>query len=150
VAASFSHSVVTRLSRNCVWKLLTDITNWPKFSDVYSDLRWEGTPWAEGSAIVGRMNYPILLAGRYRIRKCIPPMLIRYRSQTEDAGFATERTISLDELPVGTLIRVEAYTVGEPELPGGAPEFLRSLTLRWFDEFVRFCDDQITDEGIVS
>jgi uncharacterized protein YndB with AHSA1/START domain len=143
VAVSFSHSVVTTLPRDRVWSLLTDINNWPMFSDMYSDLRWDGTPWAEGSALVGQLNFPIVVSGRYVIRKCNPPTLIRYLSQTRDAGFATERTINLEELQNGTRIRVEAYVVGEPEMPGGASEFLRSLTSRWFDEFARFCDNHV-------
>jgi len=139
---AFSYSVVTKLGRSRVWSLLTDITNWPKFSDMYSGLRWDGAPWAEGSALVGQLNYPIVVSGRYVIRKCDPPVLIRYLSQTRDAGFATERTITLEQLTEGTLIQADAYVVGTPEMPGGASEFLKSLTTRWFDEFARFCDSQ--------
>lgn len=140
--AAFSYSVMTKLSRERVWSLLTDITNWPKFSDIYTDLRWEGTPWAEGSAIVGQLNYPIVVSGRYVIKKCDPPALIRYLSQTQDAGFATERTITLEQLTEGTQIRADAYVVGRPAIRGGASEFLRLLTTRWFGEFARFCDEQ--------
>lgn len=139
---AFCYAVVTTLPRGRVWNLLTDITNWPKFSDIYSGLRWHGTPWAEGSAIVGQLNYPIVVAGRYEIRERNPPLLIRYLSQTKDAGFATERTITLEQLTNGTLIRADAYIVGKPEMPGGASEFLKSLTTRWFDELARFCDNQ--------
>jgi uncharacterized protein YndB with AHSA1/START domain len=141
--AVFRYSVITKLPRGRVWSLLTDITNWPKFSDMYSDLRWDGAPWVEGSALVGQLNYPIVVSGQYVIRKCDPPVLIRYLSQTQDAGFATERTIMLEQLSEGTQIRVEAYVVGRPAMPGGAPEFLKSLTTRWFDEFARFCDQQM-------
>jgi uncharacterized protein YndB with AHSA1/START domain len=139
---AFSYSVTTRLPRGRVWSLLTDITNWPKFSDMYSDLHWDGTPWAEGSAIVGQLNYPIVVIGRYVIKKCDPPELIRYLSQTRQAGFATERTIVLEPLAGGTMIRVDAFIVGTPQMPGGGSEFLRSLTTRWFDEFAHFCDNQ--------
>ena len=100
--AAFSYSVVTKLPRSRVWRLLTDITNWPKFSDMYSDLRWDGTPWAEGSALVGQLNYPIVVSGRYVIKKCDPPALIRYLSQTRDTGFATERTITLEQMTEGS------------------------------------------------
>jgi hypothetical protein len=109
---------------------------------MYSDLRWDGPPWAEGSALVGQLNYPIVVSGRYVIKKCDPPALIRYLSQTRDAGFATERTITLEQMTEGTQIRVEAYVVGRPEMPGGASEFLRRLTTRWFAEFALFCDKQ--------
>ena len=40
---AFSYCVMTKLSRFRVWCLLTDITNWPKFSDMYSDLHWDET-----------------------------------------------------------------------------------------------------------
>jgi hypothetical protein len=139
---AFSYSVTTQLSRGQVWNLLTEITNWPKFSDMYSDLHWDGTPWAEGSAIVGQLNYTIEVFGRYVIKKCDPPALIRYLSQTQRAGFATERTITLEQLVEGTMIRVDAFIVGTPEMPGGGSEFLKSLTTKWFDEFARFCDSQ--------
>jgi hypothetical protein len=118
VPSSFSYSVSTTLPRGRVWSLLTDITNWPKCSDVYSDLHWDGAPWAEGSAIVGQLNYPIVVLGRYVIRKCDPPALIRYLSQTQDAGFATERTIMLEQLVGGTMMRADAFVVGTPEMPG--------------------------------
>jgi hypothetical protein len=111
---------------------------------MYSDLRWDGTPWAEGSAIVGQLNYPIVVSGRYVIKECDPPALIRYLSQTQDAGFATERTITLEQLVQGTLIRAEAFLVGEPQMQGGGSEFLKRLTTRWFDEFARFCDNENT------
>ena len=124
MAVSFSYSVVTKLPRDNVWSLLTDITNWAKFSDIYSDLRWDGTPWAEGSALIGQLNYPIVVSGRYVIKKCDPPKLIQYLSQTRAAGFATERTISLEELWNGTLIRAEAFVVGKPPMQGGASAFL--------------------------
>src|SRR5260370_1794209 len=102
---AFSYSVITKLPRGRVWSLLTDITNWPKVSDIYSDLRWDGTPWAVGSAIAGQLNYPIVVAGRYVIKKCDPPALIRYLSQTEDAGFATETPITLDQSLQGPLLQ---------------------------------------------
>jgi hypothetical protein len=139
---AYSYSVTTKLPRGRVWSLLTDITNWPKISDMYSDLRWEGTPWAEGSAIVGQLNYPIVVAGRYVIKECDPPALVLYLSQTQDAGFATERTIILEQRMPRTLIRAEAFLVGSPKMPGGGSEFLKRLTTRWFDEFARFCDNQ--------
>lgn len=68
MAASFSYSVTTKLPRERVWSLLTNIETWTTFSDMYSDLRWEGNPWAVGSALVGQLNYPIVVSGRYVIK----------------------------------------------------------------------------------
>lgn len=142
VRASFYYSVTTRLPRERVWELLTDINNWPKFSDVYSGLRWEGEPWAVGSRLVGTLHYPIEVPGHYVIKTCQPPALIKYLSRTKEAGFATERTIRLEQVDGGTAIQVDAYTVGEPQMPGGASEFLKKLTTRWINEFAQFCDRQ--------
>ena len=99
--------------------------------------------------LVGQLNYPIVVSGRYVIKRCDPPKLIRYLSQTHDAGFATERTISLEELRNGTLIRVEAFLVGQPAAPGSVA-FLQSLTVRWLDELSRFCDSRSVDSTAVK
>jgi hypothetical protein len=93
------------LPRDRVWGALTDITNWPKFSDVYSNLSWAGEPWEEGSRLMGTLHYPIELQGQYVIKTCQPPKLTRYLSQTRESGFATERTIRLEALPKGTRSR---------------------------------------------
>jgi hypothetical protein len=138
----FSYSVSTTLPRDWVWALLADITNWPKFSDVYSNLHWAGTPWEAGSRLTGTLHYPIEVHGQYEIKACDPPKLIRYLSQTRESGFATETTIRLEALPEGAVIRVDAYVVGEPKVQGGAPEFRQKLTTRWFEESARFCDAQ--------
>jgi len=142
VPESYSYSVTTKLPRSRVWELLSDITNWTVFSDVYSNLGWVGVPWSEGSLIVGTLHYPIEISGQYVIKACQPPSLIRYLSQTLEAGFATERTIRLTQLDEGTLIQVDAFVVGQPQIEGGAQEFLRKLTTRWFEEFARFCDSR--------
>ena len=63
-------------------------------------------------------------------------------SQTRKAGFATERTILLQQVTEGTEIRAEAYVVGRPEMGGGAAEFLKSLTIRWFNELAHYCDNE--------
>jgi hypothetical protein len=143
MAASISYSVTTGLPIGRVWGLLTDITNWPKFSDIYSDLRWEGEPWKEGSRLVVQINFPIVVSGRYTISVWAPIVLIRYVFEPGMCGFAMAKTIRLNRLVEETSIEVTAHLEGEVEMAGGGSEFLRQLTMRWLDEFARFCDSQV-------
>ena len=140
---SFSYSVTTCLPRESVWRVLTKIEEWPKFSCVYRDVKWVGEEWVLGSSLIGHLNYPIPIPFRYLLKDCIAPELIRYLADSPELGFANERTIRLEEVSCGTLIRVDAYTVGEPvrEIPGGSLGFLKMLTEKWFFDFAHFCDN---------
>ena len=96
---------------------------------------------------MGTLRYPIEVSGHYEIKTCQPPTLIRYLSQTREAGFATERTLRLEETSPGTIIRVDSFVVGEPKISGGAAEFLSKLSKRWIDDFAGFCDVQAEGNG---
>jgi hypothetical protein len=78
--------------------------------------------------LVGQLNNPLMVRGRYVIKKCDPPVLIRHLSQTRNAGFATEWTILLQQIKRGTLIMAEAYVVGKLEMVGGGADFLKGFT----------------------
>jgi hypothetical protein len=93
-------------------------------TDTYSDLRCEGTLWAEGSELVGQLSYPLTVAGRYVIKKCDPPFLIRYLSQTRDAGFVTERTIVLQQVTEGTEILIDSLSGMGGSAPSTSTETL--------------------------
>ncbi len=140
---TFSYSVTTVLDRERVWELLEDIENWPKVSDVYTAVMWSGVPWERGSCVLGTINYPVAIPFRYVVERCEPPSVISYMGHSVEAGFATHRTIELEETKGGTLIKVTAYAHGEPiiSLPGGTMGFLQKLTERWFQDFARFCDN---------
>ena len=85
----------------------------------------------------------------YSVTTCLPRESVwRVLTKIEEwpspeLGFANERTIRLEEVSCGTLIRVDAYTVGEPvrEIPGGSLGFLKMLTEKWFVDFAHFCDN---------
>jgi len=139
---SFSYSVETSLCRDRVWQLLTNIENWSRLSYVYEDLAWVGEPWTLGSYITGKLNYPIVIPFRYVLRDFRTPELIRYLADSPELGFANERTIRLEQRRNSTLIKIDAYSVGNPDcgVPGGNLGFLKMLTERWFSEFAQFCD----------
>lgn len=144
MSQSFSYSVSTCLPRERVWQALTNIGNWSKFSCVYRDIKWSGEPWVVGSSLTGNLNYPIKIPFRYVLKVCRPPELIRYLAQSREVGFANERTIRIEQLGLKTLIKVDAYSVGEPaiNIPGGNLGFLKMLTEKWFPDLARFCDDE--------
>jgi len=109
MAASISYSVTTKLPIGRVWGLLTDITNWPKFSDIYSDLSWDGEPWKEGSRLAVQINFPIVVSGRYTISVCLPTVLIRYVFEPGMYSFTTGKTIRLNRLGEGTSIELTVH-----------------------------------------
>ena len=138
----FSYSVSTVLPRDRVWELFADIENWPRFSDVYDTLKWSGSPWTPGSALLGSIHYPHPLPFRYVLEICEPGSLLTYVAHSTAAGFATHRTVRFDELHGRTWMQVDSYIVGEPgfAIAGGGYGFLKLLTERWFQGFARFCD----------
>ena len=138
----FSYSVSTVLSRDGVWKLFAEIENWPKFSDVYDDLRWAGVPWTRGSWVLGSIHFPHPLPLRYVLETCQPGSLISYVAYSVDAGFATHRTVRFDQQQDHTLIQVDSYIIGTPKfsVAEGSYGFLRMLTEKWFRDFASFCD----------
>jgi hypothetical protein len=142
MSRQFFYSITTNLSRDQVWELLTNIEEWTNFSAIYADLRWSGFPWVPGSCITGRLTYPIALVFRYLVKECEAPKLMRYMAQSAEAGFAVERAIRLEQLAGQTLIRVTAFTAGNPTIaiPGGSLGFLKMITERWFQDFALFCE----------
>jgi hypothetical protein len=116
--ASFSYSILTELPRDQVWNLDTSITNWPKFSDHIPICAGTARRGRKGSATVGQRNYPIVVAGRYAIKKCSPHALIRYLSQTQGAGFATERTVALEQPTEEPSFRF-THSLWIAQMPGG-------------------------------
>jgi hypothetical protein len=142
----FSYSVSTGLALDRVWNLFEDIENWPKFSDVYDTLKWSGSPWTPGSVLVGSVHYPRPMIIRCVVETCEPASSVTYVAHSTAAGFATHRTIRFAELHGRTWIQVDSYMVGQPRfaVAEGGHGFLRVLTERWFEGFVRFCDKHAT------
>jgi hypothetical protein len=132
--------VTTQLERNRTWELLSDIENWPKFSDTLSDLRWTGPPWSPGSCIVGMMTSPLHMPIRYVLEECDPPLRISYLAHSMNAGFATHRTVELQQLRNGTQVTITAYMIGNAPTGGDQWKFLRLLTEEWYQGFASFCD----------
>ena len=137
---TFLYSTTTTLGRERTWKLLSDIENWMRASDVYAHMEWSGEPWIPGSVILGTINYPVRLSFRYVLERC-GLFQIAYLAHSMRGGFATHRVIELEESrDGGTVIRVNSFIVGEPDVPGGGIAFLKMITERWFHDFARFCD----------
>jgi hypothetical protein len=139
-----TYAVSTVLPRDRVWQLFADIENWPKVSVVYNDLRWAGVPWTRHSCILGSIHYPHPFPLRYLIEKSEPGSLITYLAHGVEGGFATHRSVRLEQRRERTWIEVDSYAAGEPTfaIAGGSYGFLKMLTERWFPDFARFCDSR--------
>jgi len=140
----FSYSVSTVLSRDRVWAIFSDIENWPKFSDVYSNLRWSGVPWKSGSSLLGTLRFTRAMPVNYLLETCRSGSFLRYVGYSKEAGFASHRTVRFEQQQGRTMIVVDCYIVGTPTfaVAGGAYGFLRTLTETWFRDFAALCDTQ--------
>ena len=138
----FTMSIRSVLPRDRVWENLIDIDLWPKVSNVYADLQWHGPAWMRGSCIVGSILNPIDLNVRYVIERCERPYEIAFVGHSSAGGFATHRTIRLEQTAITTLLKVDAYGLGIPgvDLPGGVMGFLRAVIQPWFRGFAQYCD----------
>jgi hypothetical protein len=87
--------------------VFAEIENWPKVSDVYSDLRWSGFPWTAQSCILGSIHYPHPLPLRYVMEKCEPSCWSAIWHMAE-GGFATHRNIRFERGQGRTWVEVDA------------------------------------------
>jgi hypothetical protein len=95
-----------------------------------------------GSCITGRLKYPLQISFRYVLERYEPPALISYLAHSLEAGFATHRTVELEAVPDGTVIKISSYVVGEAAVLEEGFAFLKRLTEKWFQGFAQFCDSQ--------
>jgi hypothetical protein len=140
----FSYVASTNLPVDRVWDFLTDIQNWPNFSNSHLDLDWNGRPWASGSYLVGHLCDPHGVEIRHMIRTCDPPTQLRLLSQGLEFGFAVESIVRLEPVNDGTRIHLKAYAAGNAARSshGAFVGSLTNLTQQMFTDFARLCGEE--------
>jgi hypothetical protein len=140
MSAQLYCAVSTKLDREDVWSLFSDIENWVVCSDVYEGLRWEGCPWVTNASIVGRVRHNRNEKIRYVVERCERARLVSYLGHSYESGFASHRTIRfMDREPGWTSIEVNYYSLGSRQSAIAGAKFVKWLTERWIHGFARFC-----------
>jgi hypothetical protein len=67
------HTVVTRADRELAWRVFSNVEMWPRFSDLYGDIRWLGEPWMAGSHMNIELKSPVGTVVDHVITVCTPP-----------------------------------------------------------------------------
>src|SRR6266540_4709159 len=49
--ARIEHVVFTKADCVLAWRIFSDCERWPRFSDSYGKIEWQGVPWALGSRL---------------------------------------------------------------------------------------------------
>jgi hypothetical protein len=148
MSAQLYCSVSTELDRGHVWSLFYDIENWLVCSDVYEDLKWDGSPWVTNASIVGRVRHNRNEKIRYVVEKCESARLVSYVGHSYESGFASHRAIRfVDRVQGGTLIEIDYYSLGTPHSAVAGEKFVKWLTERWIYGFARFCEEHSAARG---
>jgi polyketide cyclase/dehydrase/lipid transport protein len=140
------YTVITKASPSVAWELFCDCSLWPRFSDIYGDIRWsKGKPWTAGSRLKIEIVRPMKATVDHVITVCSPAKQIAWIDHV--LGNTMEQWVTFEALPDG---RTRVHTWAD--ITGSAPflsarnfsDFVRSFIRQWYDSFCAACD-QLAD-----
>lgn len=142
----FEYSVTTKAPQEVAWKVFSDWTRWPKFSDSYHEIRWtKGEPWQEGSRLSIVAAKPIRVTLDHVITMCEPPSRVAWIDHA--IGVTLEQWVFFDPLPEGgTLVRTWGEFTGITTLIAGRKikDVLLEFTRTWYDRYAAECDHSMS------
>ncbi|HEY6302637.1 MAG TPA: hypothetical protein VIX14_06170 [Terriglobales bacterium] len=134
------HTVVTRADRELAWKVFCNVGLWPRFSDLYGDIRWLGEPWMPGSHMNIELKSPVGAVVDHVITVCNPPRLVAWIDHAR--GDTMEQWVHFKCVPSGgTELHTWAELVGTTTTIEGrdvrevATDFIRT----WYNRFSAEC-----------
>ena len=138
----FEYSVTTNASPEVAWKVFSDWTLWPKFSDYYDQIRWtHGEPWQEGSRLSITTAKPARITLDHVITMCEPAERVAWIDHA--IGVTLEQWVFFDHLPDGgTRVGTWAEFTGITAVIAGRTikNVLLEFTQTWYDRYAAECD----------
>lgn len=136
------YSVITKASREEVWRAFSDYRNWPTFSDIYGNMLWvQGQPWQPGSRLRIEVVKPLQTTIDHVIISCTPREQVAWIDHA--LGTTMEQWVVFEPLADGgTRVRTWAEFTGTMDEITGRPlrEWLREFIADWYGNFGEFCD----------
>lgn len=135
------HTVVTRADRALAWKVFSNVDLWPRFSELYGDIRWLGEPWMAGSHMNIELKSPVGTVVDHVITVCAPPHLVAWIDHIH--GDTMEQWVHFRPVPTGgTEIHTWADLVGTTTTLGGRDvrEGVTNFIRTWYNRFSAECD----------
>jgi len=139
--ARVEFAVFTTADCSLAWRIFSDTSLWPRFSDLYGAIRWQGPAWTPGSRLRIEVHEPIDAIVDRVITVCMPPHKVAWINHVR--GYTMEQWVSFDPYQAGgtkvsTWIEV---TGAEISLRGGEDiKYLKSLLISWFTRFAAESD----------
>jgi len=138
----FEYSVITTADPALAWRVFSDCTLWPKFSELYHEIRWsKGEPWHEGSRLSITTTASVGVTLDHVILTCVPGESVAWLDHA--IGITMEQWVFFRPLPEGgTLVCTWAEFTGLARLIAGRTikEVLLDFTRTWYDRYARECD----------
>jgi hypothetical protein len=140
------YTVVTRANRELVWEVFSNWSLWHRFSDVYGEMRWEGTPWEPGSRLKIELVRPVRTIADHVITGCSPAESVAWIDHVY--GNTMEQQVRFQSLPDGgTQVHTWADFLGPTTTLGNreVSDILLDFVRGWYDRFAAECDRLATE-----
>jgi hypothetical protein len=149
--ARVEYTVFTKADCALAWKIFSDLSRWPRFCSLYSDLQWHGTPWTPGSRMRLEIREPINVTVDRVLTVCMPPHHVAWINHVR--GYTMEQWVSFEPYQGGAT-RVSTWIeVTGAELSAKKGEdirFLKDVVEGWFDKFSEECDHVVDFDKLAS
>ncbi|SRR6266498_4749020 len=139
--ARIEYAVFTKAGPALAWKIFSNVELWPKFSQNYKSIRWQGTPWAPGSRMRIELKQPVEVTIDRVLTLCMPPYRTAWISHVR--GYTMEQWISFEPSAAGgskIFSWIDVTGANLPEQRDEAMSVLRTVLTTWFDNFSQECD----------
>ena len=139
--ARIEYAVFTNADCALAWRIFTNLNLWPRFSDHYGSIRWQGAPWMPGSRLHIDIREPINATVDRVITVCMPPHHVAWINHVR--GYTMEQWVSFDPYAgggtkVSTWIEI---TGAELSMEGGKTiKMVKTILAGWFENFAAECD----------
>ena len=138
----FEYSVTTRATPELAWKIFSNWSLWPQFSELYRDIRWtKGEPWQEGSRLSIMAIKPLGTTLDHVITVCVPAEKVSWIDHA--LGTTMEQWVFFEsQRDGGTCVRTWAELTGMMPLIAGRriKDVLLEFTRTWYDNYAKECD----------
>jgi len=138
----FEYSVATKAAPQKAWEVFSDWTLWPRFSELYSEIRWtKGEPWRAGSRLSIKAGKPIGVTLDHVITMCVPAKKVAWIDHA--LGTTMEQWVFFERVPGGgTQVRTWAEFTGMIPLVVGRrmKDVLLEFTRTWYNRYAVECD----------
>jgi len=139
--ARIEHVVFTKADCVLAWRVFSDCDRWPRFSDSYGKIEWQGVPWALGSRLQIELVRPVQAIQRRVITVCTPPRCVAWINHV--MGVTMEQWVLFDPYPGGgtrisTWIEFTGNAAGVNVLELRA--IIATFLENWFNNFLTECD----------